>query len=118
MSERSLARRQDAVLHIVIFMFKPLQIPCLYGNAHSHPVTEWYSDPIQLACTYCGRASPAWRSPFEVPLSPDAGARGVILSDRVKSLDWRARQARRKGAVAKDVTEQTLARVRTLLGGS
>lgn len=54
--------------------------------------------------------------PFEVPLGPDAGARGVILSDQVKSLDWRARQARRKGAVAKDVTEQTLARVRTLLG--
>ena len=39
--------------------------------------------------------------PFEVQLSPDAGVRGVVLSDQVKSLDWRARQARRKGAVSK-----------------
>jgi mRNA interferase MazF len=53
--------------------------------------------------------------PFEVPLGPETGARGVILSDQVKSLDWRARQARRKGAASKDVTDQTLARIRTLL---
>ncbi len=53
--------------------------------------------------------------PFEVPLGPDAGARGVVLSDQVKSVDWRARQARRKGAVSKDAMDQTIARVRTLL---
>ena len=53
--------------------------------------------------------------PFEVPLNPDAGARGVVLSDQVKSLDWRARQARRKGAASTAVVDQTLARARTLL---
>lgn len=53
--------------------------------------------------------------PFEVPLDANAGARGVVLSDQVKSLDWRARRARRKGAASKDMVDRTLARVRTLL---
>ena len=30
--------------------------------------------------------------PFEVPLPVDAGVTGVILSDQVKCLDWRARR--------------------------
>ena len=53
--------------------------------------------------------------PFEVALDADIASRGVILSDQVKSLDWRARRARRKGIASKDVMDQTLARVRTLL---
>lgn len=54
--------------------------------------------------------------PFEVPLDSAGSAQGVILSDQVKSLDWRARRASRKGVVSKAVMEQTLARVRALLG--
>ena len=54
--------------------------------------------------------------PFEVPLDPDAGVQGVILSDQVKSLDWRARRATRTGAASRTVMEQTMARVRALLG--
>ena len=54
--------------------------------------------------------------PFEVPLDARAGVRGVVLSDQVKSLDWRARQAKRKGEVSRAAMDQTLARVRTLLG--
>ena len=54
--------------------------------------------------------------PFEVPLDARAGVHGVVLSDQVKSLDWRARQAKRKGEVARAVIDQTLARARTLLG--
>ena len=51
--------------------------------------------------------------PFEVALGPKA--RGVGLSDQVKSLDWRARQAMRKGKAPRDVVEQVLGRVRLLL---
>jgi len=54
--------------------------------------------------------------PFEVPLDSAGGVQGVILSDQVKSLDWRARGASRKGIASKAVMEQTLARVRALLG--
>jgi mRNA interferase MazF len=53
--------------------------------------------------------------PFEVTLSAGAGASGVILSDQVKSLDWQARHAKRKGRVTPEVMERTLARARTLL---
>ena len=35
--------------------------------------------------------------PFEVPIADDPPS--VVLSDQVKSLDWRARSARRKGRV-------------------
>jgi mRNA interferase MazF len=52
--------------------------------------------------------------PFEVPLDV-GGIHGVVLSDQVKSLDWKARRAKRKGAVPKAVMEQTLARIRALL---
>ena len=53
--------------------------------------------------------------PFEVALGSRAGVRGVVLSDQVKSLDWRARQAARKGKANKDVVEQVLGFVRLLL---
>lgn len=34
---------------------------------------------------------------FEVAVEDNASVSGVILADQVKSLDWRARQAKRKG---------------------
>lgn len=54
--------------------------------------------------------------PFEVSLNPEARVQGVILADQVKSLDWRARQATKKGDASQDVVEQTLSRIRALLG--
>jgi mRNA interferase MazF len=54
--------------------------------------------------------------PFEVKLDDGAGAQGVVLSDQVKSLDWQARQATKKGRAAKDVVDQALMRIRALLG--
>ena len=68
---------------------------------------------LMLCCPVTGQVK---GYPFEVLLDARAGVRGVVLSDQVKSLDWRARQAKRKGEVARAVMEQTLARIRTLLG--
>lgn len=54
--------------------------------------------------------------PFEVALSegaPKGG--GVVLADQVKSVDWRARQASRKGKASKGVMTQVMARIRVLL---
>jgi mRNA interferase MazF len=53
--------------------------------------------------------------PFEVALPaglPVAGA------DQVKTLDWRARQVARIGAVSEEVVAQVLLRLQTLLTGS
>ena len=39
------------------------------------------------------------RRAFEVPLPPGLGAEGVVLADQIRSLDWRARDARLQGKV-------------------
>jgi mRNA interferase MazF len=52
--------------------------------------------------------------PFEVLI---AGAPpSVVLADQVKSLDWRVRKARRKGAVSTDEFADVRAKIRALIG--
>ena len=40
---------------------------------------------------------------------------GVVLSDRVKSLDWRVRQVKKKGAVPEEVLQDVRAKIKALL---
>ena len=51
--------------------------------------------------------------PFEVPIAD--GAPNVALADQVKSLDWAARNARKKAAASKAEVEAVLARIKPLL---
>ena len=53
--------------------------------------------------------------PFEVVLPEGLPARGAILSDQVKSLDWRSRKARFLCRLPEDITDQVLAKLSTLL---
>lgn len=53
--------------------------------------------------------------PFEVSLDA-AGIQGVVLSDQVRSLDWKARRAKHKARAQQAIVEQVVARVRALLG--
>lgn len=52
--------------------------------------------------------------PFEVVLS-GAGATGAALSDQVKSLGWRTRQAERKGQATAAEMSEIKSRIRSLL---
>ena len=52
--------------------------------------------------------------PFEVPVGDEAGS--IVLSDQVKSLDWRICDAKRKGRVSADVLAEVRAKVRALVG--
>ncbi|MFO1196073.1 MAG: endoribonuclease MazF [Burkholderiaceae bacterium] len=52
--------------------------------------------------------------PFEVAVSIE-GQDGVVLSDQVKSLDWRVRRARRMGCVPPSVMLEVRARIKALL---
>lgn len=52
--------------------------------------------------------------PFEVPLDDDRGS--VALADQIRSLDWRARQAERKGTVRPAVLADIRAKARALIG--
>jgi len=51
--------------------------------------------------------------PFEVIESRDPPS--VVLADQVKSLDWRERNATRKGAVSQATLAEVQAKVRALL---
>lgn len=57
--------------------------------------------------------------PFEVPIAPKVpeDPASVVLSDQVKSLDWRARRARRKGRVSKADLTAVRARAVALIRG-
>ena len=54
--------------------------------------------------------------PFEVVLPKEVDVTGVILSDQVKSLDWRMRKAEFKETLPEEVMDEVLAKLGTLLG--
>jgi len=51
---------------------------------------------------------------FEVPIPGKRG--GVALADQVKSFDWRARRAVKKGRASEEQLAAVKARVRALIG--
>jgi mRNA interferase MazF len=53
--------------------------------------------------------------PFEVRLPPGIGVTGAILSDQVKSLDWKARKAEFLGKLPTSVLVEVLKKLNTLL---
>ena len=53
--------------------------------------------------------------PFEVALPDGLEVTGAVLSDQIKSLDWKGRKAKRICAVPDEVTDEVLAKLSTLL---
>jgi mRNA interferase MazF len=53
--------------------------------------------------------------PFEVSLPPDLPIEGVVLSDQVRSLDWRARRASRICALSSATIEEVIGKLQVLL---
>jgi len=54
--------------------------------------------------------------PFEVALPAGSPAEGVILADQLKSLDWRARRAKKFAEVPDAVLAEVLGKIGTLVG--
>jgi mRNA interferase MazF len=54
--------------------------------------------------------------PFEVPLPVGLAISGVVLSDHVKSLDWKQRDAEFVARVQAGLLSEVLARLAPLLG--
>jgi mRNA interferase MazF len=52
--------------------------------------------------------------PFEVVVAGDSPS--AVLADQVKSLDWRKRQAKRKGAISSTELAEVRAKIRALIG--
>lgn len=53
--------------------------------------------------------------PFEVGIPPETEVTGVVLSDQVKSLDWRVRQAEFICQVPRAVIDEVLDKLGTLV---
>ena len=53
--------------------------------------------------------------PFEVAIPPGLDITGVILSDQVKSLDWRARRAEFIATLPNDTIAEALQKIGALL---
>jgi len=67
-------------------------------------------------CLVCPITSRVKGYPFEVPLPPDLPISGAVLSDHLKSLDWRARAAKIAGKAPQAVTNAVRVRVAALIG--
>lgn len=67
---------------------------------------------LLIACPITSRSK---GYPFEVALPPGIGVAGVVLSDQIKSLDWKARKADYECRVPDDVMDEVLAKTNTLL---
>jgi len=73
-----------------------------------------YNGRVGLAIL-CPVTTQAKGYPFEVELPSDGDVSGVILSDQVKSLDWRARQADLIQTLPPEITDEVLKKLGTLL---
>lgn len=74
-----------------------------------------YNQATSLALA-CPVTSKVKGYPFETPLPSGLKVTGVVLSDQIKSLDWRARKATFAGQVPTEMITDVLAKLETLLG--
>ena len=73
-----------------------------------------YNRRVGLAL-FCPITNQVKGYPFEVALQPGLPVAGVVLSDQVKSLDWRARQAKRIAKASPAVIDEVLGKLGTLV---
>ncbi|MBI4578719.1 MAG: endoribonuclease MazF [Planctomycetes bacterium] len=66
-------------------------------------------------CLACPVTNQVKGYPFEVPLPAGCMITGVVLSDDVKSFDWRARRAELKTRAPAYVTGEVVTKLATLL---
>jgi mRNA interferase MazF len=64
---------------------------------------------------FCPITSRTKNYPFEVRVPEEAGVRGVILCDQIKSLDWSARRVSRQSRLDPETTAHVLGKVHALL---
>jgi mRNA interferase MazF len=75
---------------------------------------ESYNTKVGLALM-CPVTSSVKGYPFEVPLPPNLPVCGVVLADQIRSLDWRARNARFIAGLPSDTLLEIIGKIRTLV---
>lgn len=74
-----------------------------------------YNRKAEMAL-FCPITSRKKGYPFEVELPDDFPVTGVVLSDQVRSLDWKERKADFCRKAPAEVTAETIAKIEVLLG--
>lgn len=74
-----------------------------------------YNAKVGLALL-CPVTSHIKHYPFEAALAANGKIKGVVLSDQIKSLDWRARQARFAEKASAQTVADVLRKLRMLTG--
>lgn len=52
---------------------------------------------------------------FEVPVQSDVGITGVVLSDQINGVDWRARYTRYAGKASSSIVDEVTGKISALL---
>ena len=74
-----------------------------------------YNGCVGLAL-FCPITSRAKGYPFEVELESGGKAEGVVMSDQVKSLDWRVRGAQKFDHISDKILRDVAAKIGALIG--
>lgn len=73
-----------------------------------------YNQKVGLAL-FCPITNQEKGYPFEVKIPKNKKVKGVVLSDQIKSLDWKARKIKFIEKLPDSVTEKVLSKVKKLL---
>jgi mRNA interferase MazF len=73
-----------------------------------------YNEKVSLAL-FCPITSQIKGYPFEVLLTENSKVNGVILSDQVKSLDWKIRKAEFADKISQTELEEVVSKIKALL---
>ena len=76
-----------------------------------------YNGRVGLAL-FCPLTTQVKGYPFEVVLPAGLKAKGAVLADQIKSLDWKARRAQFVARLPAEPLAEILAKVVTLLGAT
>ncbi|MGD9548628.1 MAG: endoribonuclease MazF [Candidatus Krumholzibacteriia bacterium] len=74
-----------------------------------------YNGKVGLAI-FCPLTNHVKGYPFEVEIPEGCKATGAILADQVKSLDWRARHAKKFDKASEEIMLEVLAKIGVLVG--
>ena len=73
-----------------------------------------YNEKVGLAL-FCPVTNAIKGYPFEVVLPKGLKVKGAVLSDQVKSLDWKSRKAKRICTLPQEITNEVLENISLLL---
>jgi mRNA interferase MazF len=75
---------------------------------------ESYNGKVGLAI-FCPITSAIKNYPYETILPVDSPVKGAILTDQLKSMDWRSRNAQHIASLSPSILADVLAKIHTLI---